>query len=57
MDVRSIAGVLQEYIHGQLSDQGFFDPGSGTGVAVDFDEDEINRQLAELPHQPDDKLR
>jgi hypothetical protein len=51
MDVRALAGVLMEQFGARVASD-------GSGVAAfDFDEEEMNRRLAELPDDPDEKLR
>jgi len=52
MDVRSIAGVSRKQFQRRLADQAL-----GTGAAFNFDREEMNRVLGELPSEPDDRLR
>lgn len=50
MDVRSIAGLLFSHVQQRLA--------NGYGMAaLDVDRDEMNRQLAQLPSEPDEELR
>jgi hypothetical protein len=51
MDVRGIVGVLMKQFQAQVASHGF------GPAALDFDKDEMNRLLAELPDEPDEKLR
>jgi hypothetical protein len=49
--MQAIAGILMTEIQTRVARRGF-------GPAVfDFDKDEMNRRLAELPFEPDEKLR
>ena len=50
MDVHALVGVLMTQFQARLATDGF-------GAPFDFDSDEINRRLAELPSEPDEKLR
>ena len=51
MDVQGIVGVLMKQFQAQVASHGF-------GPApIDFDKDEMNRLLAQLPDEPDEKLR
>jgi hypothetical protein len=52
MDVQSIVGVVIKQFQSQLADQG-----SGASLLTSDFEAELNRLLAELPSEPDEKLR
>jgi hypothetical protein len=51
MDVQSIAGVLMKHVQGRVAVHGL------SPDALDVDEDEMNRLLAKLPSEPEEKLR
>jgi hypothetical protein len=51
-DVASIAGRLIEHLQRRYKDRG-----NGRSPLLDLDKDEINRWLANLPSEPDEKLR
>jgi hypothetical protein len=51
MDVQGIVGVLMKQFQARVPSHGF------GPAAFDFDKDEMNRLLAELPDKPDEKLR
>lgn len=51
MDVRGIAGVLMRAVQARLAADGL------SQTAFDIDTAEMNRQLAKLPHEPDQNLR
>ncbi len=53
LDVQSIVGVLVKQLHRKLADHGFGASLATTEVEVA----ELNRLLAELPSEPDEKLR
>jgi hypothetical protein len=52
MDVRSLVGVLTNHFLSRSADHGL-----GASMTFDIDEAELNRQLAKLPDEPDEKLR
>jgi hypothetical protein len=51
MDVQSLVGVLMKQFLSRSADFGL-----GASMTVDVDEAELNRQLAKLPSEPDEKL-
>jgi hypothetical protein len=51
MDVRAIAGMFMKQLQRQIADRGF------TPGALEIDEDEMNRLTADIPSDPDEKLR
>jgi hypothetical protein len=52
MDVRSIVEVLMTQFQTRLANHGL-----SSGAAFDFDKHEMNRLLAQLPSEPDERLR
>jgi hypothetical protein len=52
MDVVAIAGVSMAALQAPVVSNGV-----SPGRAFDFDKDEMNRLLAELPSEPDETLR
>lgn len=52
MDVQAIAGLLMTAFQARIAGQGF-----SPGTAFGLDNDEMNRRLAKLPSEPDEKLR
>lgn len=51
MDVQALAGIFMKQFQRQIADHGF------TSDGFNFDGDEMNRLLAGIPDQPDEKLR
>ncbi len=51
MDVQAIAGIFMEQFQRRIADHGF------APTAWNFDKDEMNRLLAGIPDQPDERLR
>jgi hypothetical protein len=52
IDVQGIAGLLMTSFQARFASHGF-----GSAAAFDVDKDEMNRLLAGLPSEPDEKLR
>jgi hypothetical protein len=51
MDVQAIAGIIMKQFQRGIADHGF------TSTPWNFDNDEMNRLLAGIPDQPDERLR
>jgi hypothetical protein len=51
-DVQAIGGLIMTEFQKRIANRG-----SNLEVPLDFDHDEINRRLAQLPSEPDEKLR
>jgi len=51
MDVQAIVGILMQQLQPRMADRGF------TSGPFDFETDEVNRLLAGIPSDPDERLR
>jgi hypothetical protein len=51
MDLQAITEMLMTHVQRQMADRGF------TPDSLEFDTDEINRLLARIPSNPDERLR